>query len=170
LGNERAVELLDSDPVGRKHRALIRRAIRRDGRALLVQPYGHAARICVLQHALQGEETAAADNRGLNLVVATPALQTAVRVENFRQQLVHGFPFQSSSAIAGTSKRSPVSVSQPPSMRPIKSSGSRRAPARSCRQPIDPCDIRIRSPQCSGRSNTGKTNANDNDPLLLWLG
>jgi hypothetical protein len=36
-------------------------------------------------------------------------------------------------------------------------------------QPVDLCDIGIRSPQCSGRSNTGKTTANDNDPLLLWL-
>jgi hypothetical protein len=85
LGNERAVELLDCDSVGREHRALIRRARRRDGRSLLVQPYGHTARICVLQHALQGKETAATDNRGLNLVAAAPALQAAVRVENFRQ-------------------------------------------------------------------------------------
>src|SRR5215831_15331430 len=124
LGNDRAVELLDGDPVGGEHGALIRRAIRRDGRSLFVQPYGHAARICVLQDALQGKEAAATDNGGLNLVVATPALQTAVRIENFRQQLVHGFPFQSSSAIAGISKRSRVRVYQPPSMRPIRSSFS----------------------------------------------
>src|SRR5215467_85590 len=124
LGNDRAVELLDGDPVGGEHGALIRRAIRRDGRSLFVQPYGHAARICVLQDALQGKEAAATDNGGLNLVVATPALQTAVRIENFRQQLVHGFSFQSSSAIAGISKRSRVRVYQPPSMRPIRSSFS----------------------------------------------
>src|SRR5215469_10070887 len=124
LGNDRAVELLDSDPVGREHRALIGRAIRPDRRSLLVQPYSHAARICVLQDALQGKEAAAADNGRLNLVVAPPALETAVRVENFRQQLVHGLPFQSASAIAGISKRSRVRVYQPPSMRPIRSSFS----------------------------------------------
>ena len=50
-----AVELLDGDPVGGEHGALIRRAIRRHGRPLLAQPYGHAARICVLQEALQGK-------------------------------------------------------------------------------------------------------------------
>src|SRR5262245_30496055 len=119
-----SVELLDGDPVGGEHRALIRRAIRRDGRSLLVQPHGHAARICILQNALQGKEAAATDNSGLNLVVTTPAFQTAVRVENFRQQLVHGFPFQSASAMAGISKRSRVRVYQPPSMRPIRSSFS----------------------------------------------
>ena len=80
-----AVELLDGDPVGGEHGALIRRAIRRHGRPLLAQPYGHAARIWILQDTLQGKEAAAADNGGLNLVVAAPALQPAVRVENFRQ-------------------------------------------------------------------------------------
>src|SRR6516164_6959677 len=122
LGNDGSVELLDRDPVGREHRALIGRAIRRDRRSLLMQPYGHAARICVLQNALQGKETAATDNRGFNLIVVAPALQTAVCVEDLREQLVHRFCLQSSSAIAGISKRSRVRVYQPPSMRPIRSS------------------------------------------------
>src|SRR5262249_15461844 len=114
--------ILAGDPVGREHRTLISRAIRRDGRSLLVQPYGHAAWICVLQDALQGEEAAATDDRGLNLVVAAPALQTTMRVEDLRQQFVYGFSFQSSRAIAGISKRSRVRVYHPPSMRPIRSS------------------------------------------------
>src|SRR5262245_14459543 len=140
-----SVELLDGDPVGGEHRALIRRAIRRDGRSLLVQPHGHAARICILQNALQGKEAAATDNSGLNLVVTTPAFQTAMRVENFREEFVHGLPFQSASAMAGISKRSRVRGYQPPSMRPIGSS----FPSSMCvRDPSVtasalPCPIRI---------------------------
>src|SRR5215831_16931090 len=95
-----SVKLLDSDPLGREHDALIRCPKIRECRSLLVQPRSQAARICVHQSALQGKEAAASDNRGLNPVVATPALQTAVRIENFRQQLVHGFPFQSSARLA----------------------------------------------------------------------
>ena len=85
LGNDGAVELLNRDPIGREHRALIDRAIRRDGRSLLMQPHGHAARICILQDTLQGKEAAATDNGGLNPVVATPALKAAMRVEDFHQ-------------------------------------------------------------------------------------
>src|SRR6516225_12098280 len=123
LRDDGSVALLDGDPLGREHDALIRCPKIREYRSLLVQPHSQAARICVLQDPLQGKEAATSDNRGLNLVVATPALQTAVRVENFRQQLVHGFPFQSSRAIAGISKTR-ARVYHPPSMRPIRSSFS----------------------------------------------
>ena len=85
LGNQRAVELLDGDPVGREHRALIGSTIWRDGRALLVQPHGHAARVGVLQHALEREKAAAGDDRGLDLVVPLPAIQAAMRIEDLAE-------------------------------------------------------------------------------------
>jgi len=50
-----------------------------------VQPYSHAPGIGILEDAFQRKETAATDNGGLNIVLATPALKAAVRVQNLRQ-------------------------------------------------------------------------------------
>jgi hypothetical protein len=43
--NHRAIEILDGDPLRREHGALVGSPIGKDGRALLVQPRGHAARV-----------------------------------------------------------------------------------------------------------------------------
>src|SRR6516225_1668451 len=60
LGDHGAIELLDRDPLRCKHRALIGSPIGRDRRAFLVQPYGHTARVCILRHAFERKEAAAA--------------------------------------------------------------------------------------------------------------
>ena len=85
LGDNRAIEFFDGNPVRCEHRTLIRSSIWRDGRPLPVQPHSHAAWICVLQNALQSEQAAAADDGGLNLVASAPMLQAAVGVEYLSQ-------------------------------------------------------------------------------------
>jgi len=85
FGDSSTIEFLDGDPIRCEHRALIGSSIGRDGRPLLMQPHSHAARICVLQNALQRKQAAAADNGGLNRVVSAPAVQPAVGVENLGQ-------------------------------------------------------------------------------------
>src|SRR5262252_2565907 len=89
LGDKRAVELLNSNPLGREHRALIGSAVGEDRRAFLVQPYRHASRAWILYHSLERKETAAADNRRLDLLIALPATHATMRVKNFSKQFVH---------------------------------------------------------------------------------
>jgi hypothetical protein len=83
------IALLDRNAIRREHRALIGRAVRPHGGALLVKPRGHAARIGILQHTFQRKEAAAANDGGFDLVVAPPRLQAAMRVEDFCEKLSH---------------------------------------------------------------------------------
>src|SRR5688500_1897804 len=87
LCDDPAVELFYRDPVRREDRALIGRSVGEDGRALLVQPHRHAAWIGVLRNTLEREESAAADNGGIDLRVPLPALHTAVRINDLRKQI-----------------------------------------------------------------------------------
>ena len=89
LGDHCAIELLDRDPFWCKHRALIGSPIWRDRRSFLVQPNGHAPRVCILRHASERKETAAAYNRCLDLFIPVPAIRAAVRVNNFDEEFVH---------------------------------------------------------------------------------
>src|ERR1700730_6891602 len=89
LSNQRSIELLDSDPLWREHCALIGSAIGQDRRAFLVQPYSHAARIRILQDALEWKEAATAHNRGVDLFVPIPAIHAPMRVKNPGKQFVH---------------------------------------------------------------------------------
>jgi len=50
-----------------------------------VQPHRHAARVGVLQHALEREETDAGDDRGLDLAVPLPAIHAAIRIEDLAE-------------------------------------------------------------------------------------
>jgi hypothetical protein len=89
LGDHRAVEFLDRDPLRREDAALVGRAIGSDGGVLLMQPGREAARLGVLEDALQGEEAAAAHQRGLDLSEAPPAVHAAMGVDDLLEQCVH---------------------------------------------------------------------------------
>src|SRR5262245_65827769 len=67
LGDQCAVQFLNGDPLRREHRALIRGPIRTYRRAFLVQPHRHASRARILYDSFKRKESAAADNRRLDL-------------------------------------------------------------------------------------------------------
>ena len=89
LSNQRAIEPLDCDSLWREHRALIGGPIGQDRRAFVVQPHGYAARVRILQHALERKEAAAAHDRGLDLFVPIPAIHASVRFNNPGKQFIH---------------------------------------------------------------------------------
>jgi hypothetical protein len=63
-----------------------------------VQPHGHTARVCILQHALEREEATAADNRSVDFFIPVPTIHAGVRVKDCGKQVVHPV---SSSALGG---------------------------------------------------------------------
>jgi hypothetical protein len=54
-----------------------------------VQPYGHTPRVCILRHAFERKEAAAAHNRCLDLFIPVPTIGAAVCVNNFDEEFVH---------------------------------------------------------------------------------
>src|SRR5262252_6122779 len=87
--NDCAIELFDGDPPWREHRLLIWSSVRKDRRALLMQPHGHPPGVGILNDALEREEAAPADDRGLDLFVVIPAIDAAMCVQDLTEQFVH---------------------------------------------------------------------------------
>jgi hypothetical protein len=53
-----------------------------------VQPYGHTSRVCILRHAFERKEAAAAHNRCLDLFIPVPTIGAAVCVNKFDEEFV----------------------------------------------------------------------------------
>jgi len=70
-----------SDQIARrKAKGLIGSPVRRDRRAFLVQPSGHAARAWVLWYSLERKQAAATHNRCVNFLVPIPAIHATVGI------------------------------------------------------------------------------------------
>ena len=111
------------DPIRREHRALIGSSIGHYGRSFLVQPDRHAARVWILQHALERKKAAAGHDRGPDLLVAIPAIDAAMRVkilasnsfirslhQTFSSASVHAGCFNPAGSIGSFRSRLPVAA------------------------------------------------------------